>query len=165
MHHRVLLVAFLAVLLSGCTALSANVSRPAPAASAQVIPWVDTKPPAYHQGLAVPVGQAPQRACKADDLTATYRGAVGLTNGQMAGAIDLANVSATACVLEGVAAVDLFGAKGSTLSTSVYANNQFATTAVELQPARHASMEIDWTIYDEAGAGTCADGLAQAAAI
>ena len=67
------------LLLSSCAAFSANVPK-SPAASAQVIPWVDTKPAAYHQGLAVPAGQAPQRACKADDLAATYRGAMGLTN-------------------------------------------------------------------------------------
>ena len=165
MRIRVLPVIPVVVLLSGCGAFSATVPRPAPAAGDSVIPWIDVKPAAYHQGLAVPVGQAPLRACKADDLTATYRGAAGLTNGQMAGAIDLANVSSTPCVLEGVATVDLFGAKGSTLSTAAYANSQFATTAVVLQPAGHASMEIDWSIYDEAGAGTCADGLAQAAAI
>jgi Protein of unknown function (DUF4232) len=175
MRVRLFLLASLAVPITSCGALSANVSRPAPAASVQIIPWIDTKPPAYHEGLAVPVGLAPQRACTADDLTATYRGAAGLTNGQMAGAIDLANVSSTLCALEGVAAVDLFGAKGSTLSTSVYTNTQFAATPVILQPvgtlagdsvlAGHASMEIDWSIYDEAGAGTCADGLAQAAAV
>jgi Protein of unknown function (DUF4232) len=163
------------LLLSGCAALSATVPKPAPAATGQVIPWVDGKPAIFHQGLAVPVAMALPRACKGEDLTATYRGAMGLTNGQMAGAIDLANVSSSPCVLDGVAAVDLFGAKGSTLSTSVYANPQFTATPVVLQPvgalsgdgasAAHASMEIDWSMYDETGAGSCADGLAQAAAI
>ncbi len=174
MRIRVLAALPVVVFLSGCAALSATGPKPASAAGAQVIPWVDMKPTAYHQGLAVPVGPL-LRACKADDLTATYRGAMGLTNGQMAGAVDLTNVSSTTCVLEGVAAVDLFGAKGSTLSTSAYANPQFTATPVVLQPigtlptasasAAHASMEADWSIYDEAGAGTCADGLAQAAAI
>jgi len=174
MRIRALAALPVVVLLGGCAALSATGPKPAPAASAQVIPWVDMKPSAYHEGLAVPVAPL-LPACKADDLTATYRGATGLTNGQMAGTLDLANVSSTVCVLEGVAAVDLFGAKGSTLSTSAYTNPQFTATPVVLQPlgtlpsdsasAAHASMEVDWSLYDEVGAGTCADGLAQAAAI
>lgn len=163
------------VLLSGCGALATAVPKTAPAAGGHVIPWVDTKPAAYHQGLAVPVGGSFPPTCKAEDLTATYVGAMGLTNGQMAGSIDFANVSTTACVLEGIATVDLFGAKGATLSTSAYTNTQSTVVPIVLQPvaglspesvsAGHASVEIDWSVYDEAGAGSCPSGLAQAAAI
>jgi Protein of unknown function (DUF4232) len=175
MQRRVLAALPAVVLLSGCAALSVTTPRPAPAASAMAIPWVNTKPAIYHQGLAIPVGMSALPACKADGLTATYRGGMGLTNGQIGGAFDLANTSSAVCVLEGVPAVDLFGAKGSTLSTSAYTNPQVAAVPVVLQPlgalpsdnaaGAHASMEVDWSIYDESGAGTCADGLTQAAAI
>jgi hypothetical protein len=165
----------MALLVTGCGGPAAAV-LPAPAATAAAaIPWIDVKPPAYHQGLAVPLGEALPRACTGDDLTATYGGAMGLTNGQLKGTVDVANVSSTPCLLEGVGTVELFGAKGATLSTSVYTNTLLAASPIVLQPvaslttdsasAGHAAMEIDWSIYDEAGAGTCADGLAQAAAI
>src|SRR2546430_993037 len=162
------------LLLGGCGILAATVSKPAPAASDLVIPWIGTKPAAYHLGLAVPIGEAAARACRADDLTATYVGAMGLTNGHMTGAIDFANVSSTPCVLEGIAAVDLFGAKGATISTSAYTTLSTATPVVlqsvtglssENVSAGHASVEIDWSLYDEEGAGSCPPGLAQAAAI
>jgi len=174
MRIRVLVALPMVLLLGGCGLLAATVSKPAPAASDLVIPWTGTKPAAYHLGLAVPIGEAAARACRADDLTATYVGAMGLTNGQMTGAIDFANVSSTPCVLEGIAVVDLFGAKGATISTSAYTALSTATPVI-LQPvaglssesvsAGHASVEIDWSLYDEAGAGSCPPGLAQAAAI
>jgi len=165
MDLRVLLAAPAMVLLWGCASVPAAVSRPDPAASSSAIPWIDTKPSAYHEGLAVPVGQPPLRACKPDDLTATYAGAMGLTNGQMTGTIDLANVSSTACVLDGAAAVDLFGAKGATLSISTYSDTRFTAVPVVLQPAGRATIQLDWSQYDEAGDGTCAGGLVQAAAM
>lgn len=175
MRIRVLLVIPTVLLLSGCGAFSATGQKPAPAASDRVIPWIDAKPAAYHQGLAVPTGAALPPACSAADLTATYVGAMGVSNGQMQGAVDFANVSSSPCVLDGIASIDLFGAKGATLSTSVYTNTRFTATPVILQPlatlasdsawAGHASVEIDWSLYDETGAGTCPDGVAQAAAI
>ena len=58
MRIRVLLALSIVLLLSGCGALSATVPKPAPAASDLVIPWIGTKPAAYHQGLAVPIGEA-----------------------------------------------------------------------------------------------------------
>src|ERR1700682_5730373 len=174
MRTRVLVVAPVVLLLSSCGAFLAN-SPKSPAASAQVIPWVDSKPAAYHQGLAVPVGEAFPPTCRADDLTATYRGAMGVSNGQMQGTVDIANVSTTPCVLQGVAAVELFGAKGATLSTSLYTNTRFTTAPVVLQAVAglpnervldgHAWMEIDWSQFDEGGGGSCTPGLAQAAAI
>src|SRR5438132_3312329 len=174
MRIRVVIALPMILLLGGCGTLAATVSKPAPAASDLVIPWTGTKPAAYHLGLAVPIGEAAARACRADDLTATYVGAMGLTNGQMTGAIDFANVSSTPCVLEGIAAVYLFGAKGATISASAYTTLSTATPVV-LQSvtglssrsvsAGHASVEIDWSLYDEAGAGSCPPGLAQAAAI
>src|SRR2546430_16887850 len=106
------------LLLGGCGTLAATVSKPAPAASDLVIPWIGTKPAAYHLGLAVPIGEAAARACRADDLTARYVGAMGLTNGQMTGAIDFANASSTPCVLEGIGAADLFCPKRPALPTS-----------------------------------------------
>jgi hypothetical protein len=171
-----LLVALpMALVMTGCGAPAATVSAAPAATTGGVIPWIDTKPPAYHQGLAVPVGEALPGACTGGDLTATYVGAMGVSNGQMQGTVDLANVSSTPCLLEGIATVDLFGAKGTTLSTSAYTNTRFTATAVVLPPiaglsseiasAGHAFVEIDWSIYDEAGAGTCTGGLAQAAAI
>jgi hypothetical protein len=170
-----LLVVLPVLLLSGCGGLSATVPNSAPAATGHVIPWIDTKPAAYHQGLAVPSAAALPPACTSADLSATYRGAMGVTNGQMQGTVDFANVSSKPCVLEGIASIDLFGAKGATLSTSVYTNTRLTASPIIVQPlatlptdsawAGHASVEIDWSIYDEAGAGTCADGLAQAAAI
>src|SRR5438128_5783520 len=165
MNLRVLLAAPAMVLLWGCASVPAAVSRADPAASSSAIPWIDTKPNAYHEGLAVPVGQPPLRACKPDDLTATYAGAMGLTNGQMTGTIDLANASSTACVLDGAAAVDLFGAKGATLSISTYSDTRFTAVPVVLQPAGRATIQLDWSQYDEAGDGTCAGGLVQAAAM
>jgi hypothetical protein len=171
---RVLVAAPAVLLLSSCAAFSANVPK-SPAASAQVIPWIDTKPAAYHQGLAVPVGEPFPPTCRADDLTATYRGAMGVSNGQMQGTVDIANVSTTPCVLQGVAAVELFGAKGATLSTSLYTNTRFTSAPVVLQAVAglpnervldgHAWMEIDWSQFDEGGGGSCTPGLAQAAAI
>src|SRR2546423_1875496 len=173
MRNRTLVALPVVLLLSGCGGLAATDPKPAPAASDHVIPWIDAKPAAYHQGLAVPLGGPFPPTCKAEDLTAAYAGAVGLTNGQMAGSIDFANVSSTACVLEGIAAVDLFGAKGATLSTTTYTNTQSTVVPIVLQPvsglsplsAGHASVEIDWSLYDEAGGGSCPSGLAQAAAI
>ncbi|HEV2012296.1 MAG TPA: DUF4232 domain-containing protein [Candidatus Dormibacteraeota bacterium] len=175
MGRRLLVALPMALLVTGCGGPAATVS-PAPAATGDAaIPWIDTKPPAYHQGLAVPVGEALPGACTGSDLTATYGGAMGLTNGQLTGTVDLANTSSTPCLLEGIATVDLFGAKGATLSTSVYTNTRFTATAVVLHPVAglssesvssgHALVEIDWSIYDDAGAGTCTGGLAQAAAI
>jgi hypothetical protein len=84
-------------------------------------------------------------------------------------------MASTPCVLQGIATVDLFGAKGATLSTAEYTNPQSTVIPMVLQPvaglssqtvsAGHASVEIDWSLYDEAGAGSCPSGLAQAAAI
>jgi hypothetical protein len=174
MGLRALAAAVIAAVLSGCAAFSSSVQR-VPAASVQVIPWIDIKPAAYHQGLAVPLGEAFPPTCTAEDLTATYRGAMGATNGQMQGSVDIANVSSTPCLLQGTAAVELFGAKGATLSTSQYTNTRFTNVAVVLKAVPtlptesvlegHASMEIDWSQFDEGGGGTCTPGLAQAAAI
>src|SRR2546423_2534959 len=141
MRIRVLVALPMVLLLGGCGALAATVSKPAPAASDLVIPWVGTKPAAYHLGLAVPLGEATApAACKADDLTATYVGAMGLTNGQMTGSIDFANVSSAPCVLQGIATLDLFGAKGAGLATSGYTTLSTSTPVV-LQPVAGLSSE------------------------
>jgi hypothetical protein len=173
--RRLLAALPVVIVLTGCGAFSATAPKAAPAGSGDVIPWIDTKPAAYHQGLAVPLGEAFPPTCRADDLTATYGGAMGATNGQLTGTVDFANVSSTPCVLQGTATVELFGAKGATLSTSLYTDTRFAAAPVVLQPvallptesvsAGHAWMEIDWSLYDEGGGGTCTPGPAQAAAI
>lgn len=175
MNLRVVLLAPAALVLGACGGLPAAVSVAAPAAPKPVIPWIDTRPAGYHQGLAVPVSQPSARPCKADDLTATYLGAMGLTNGQVSGTIDFANVSSTACVLDGAATVDLFGAKGSTLSTVTYGDTQITAAPIVLLPvpglpaetasAGHATMQLAWSQYDEAGNGSCTAGLVQAAAV
>jgi len=168
MDVRAPVIVALAVSLSACAALS----RGAPATTDRAIPWIDAKPTGLHQGLATPVADGLPRACTANQLLATYGGAMALTNGQLQGSIGFVNTSAAACALQGAPTVQLLGSGGAPVAASFWMDNRFTASPIVLQPlaeplskatpsASQAWLEIDWSIYDESGDGKCSVPLAE----
>ncbi len=169
MHVRVVLVAPMVVLLAGCAALSATVSKAGPTGGVLAIPWIDTKPTTVAGALATPVVGSIPRPCQAKDLRAIYGGATGPVAGKMTAIVNLVNINQdhSDCVIQGIPSIQLFARQGQVALTQVSiassdANRVLLNPAAEppkpfIGKAGGAWLEVDWWIA-EPGAARCLAG-------
>ena len=163
MRARSLLLAVLAVALCGCAAgshLAAGMKNDPTAP----VPWISATPTTMllptPSLTVIPAGTRP---CQAADLQAVFGGIGALTGGQLGASILFGNRSASACVLEGVPAVQLFDSGGHQIPlTTRPAEGMPPPEPVLVQPgtadvqayiarAGIAYVGIEWQTHDEAG--------------
>ena len=170
MDMRVVVVAPLTVLLTGCAALSGTVSKPGPASADVAIPWIDVRPTAFGQGLATPVAGSDPRSCQRNDVQAIYGGATGPVAGRMTAIVNIVNINQALsdCVIQGMPAVQLFARQGQIALTQI-SIAQAQPRSILLNPAVEAPkpligktgeawLEVGWRIADP-GSAKCAAGL------
>jgi hypothetical protein len=173
MHVRGLVLVPLAVLLTGCAALSGTASKPGRSLDS-VVPWMDAKPTTMGAGLATPVDGNGPRACQRKDLHAIYGGATGPVRGRMTAIVDIVNLNQDQqdCVIQGMPAVVMSTLQGVINLTQV-STSSVPPTAILLNPAAEqpkpfsgkaggAWLEIGWKLFDQ-GSAKCSGGLQYAA--
>jgi hypothetical protein len=163
MRARSVVAAILAVALSGCAAgsqLAAGTKHD----PGDPVPWISATPTTMllptPSPTVIPVGTRP---CQAADLQTVFGGIGALTGGQLAASILFGNRSASACVLQGVPAVQLFDSGGHQIPlTTRPAEGLSPAQAVLVQPgtadvqahiprAGIAYVGIEWQTHDGAG--------------
>ncbi len=163
MRARSLLLAILAIALCGCAAgshLAAGMKNDPTAP----VPWISATPTTMLLPTPSPtVIPAGTRPCQAADLQTVFGGIGALTGGQLAASILFGNRSASACVLQGVPAVQLFDSGGHQIPLTTRPAEgvpppepvlvQPGTADVQAYIARAgiAYVGIEWQTHDEAG--------------
>ena len=163
MRARYFVLAILAIALSGCAAgsrLAAGTKHDA----TEPIPWISATPTTMllptPSPTPIPAGTRP---CQAADIQAVFGGIGALTGGQLAASILFGNRSASACVLWGVPAVQLFDSGGHQIPlTARPAQGLPPAGPILVQPgtadvqphiprAGIAYVGIEWQTHDGAG--------------
>ncbi len=163
MRARSLALAVLAVALCSCAATSHFAADTAQGNPSDPVPWISATPSSMllptPSPTVIPAGTHP---CQAADLRPVFGGISALTGGQLAASILFGNRSATACVLQGVPAVQLFDSGGHQIPLTTTASQGMPSDPVLVQPgtadvqahiprAGIAYAEIDWQTHDGAG--------------
>jgi len=163
MRARSVVLAVLALMLSGCAA-GAHLAAGTKGDPGDPVPWISAIPTTTML-LATPsptVIPADTRPCQAADLQAVFGGIGALTGGQLAASVLFGNQSATACVLQGVPAVQLFDSAGHQIpltntvaqgmpSDPVLVQSGTADVQAHIPRAGIAYVEMDWQTHDGAG--------------
>jgi len=176
MRARSLVLVVLAVALCGCAAGShlAAGMRNGPA---DPVPWISATPTTMLLPTPSPtVIPAGTRPCQAADLQAVFGGIGALTGGQLGASILFGNRSGSACILQGVPAVQLFDTGGHQIPlTTRPAEGLPPAEPVLVQPgtadvqayiprAGIAYVGIEWQTHDGAGLA-CAPTPKEATAV
>jgi hypothetical protein len=163
MRARSLALAVLAVALCGCAATSHFAADTAKGNPSDPVPWISATPSSMllptPSPTVIPAGTHP---CQAADLRSVFGGISALTGGQLAASILFGNRSATACVLQGVPAVQLVDSAGHQIPLTTTVAQGMPSDPVLVQPgtadvqahiprAGIAYAEIDWQTHDGAG--------------
>src|SRR5258708_22522287 len=127
------------------------------------VPWISATPTTMLLPTPSPtVIPAGMRACQAADLQPVFGGIGALTGGQLAASILFGNGSASACVLQGVAGVELFDRSGHQIPLATRVAERMPSDPILVQPgtadvqagiprAGIAYAEMDWQTHDGAG--------------
>src|SRR6266851_913475 len=163
MRARSLALAVLAVALCSCAATSHFAADTAQGKPSDPVPWISATPSSMRRPTPsptlIPAGTQP---CQAADLRPVFGGISALPGGQLAASILFGNRSATACVLQGVPAVQLFESAGHQIPLTTTVAQGMPSDPVLVQPgtadvqahiprAGIAYAEIDWQTHDGAG--------------
>ena len=163
MRTRLVLAGALMVCLTACGSV-----RPSPAASANVIPWINAAP-AMPTPTPPPVVPAGTRPCAMADLRVAYEGAGGLGGGQLAATIGFVNTSATPCVLQGAPGVALLDARGNVIKTTpsgyLITDRSDPVLMASGGGSRQAYVPLAWPAIDLPNGGLPCPSAATAAAI
>jgi len=176
MRARSLVLVVLAVALCGCAAGShlAAGMRNGPA---DPVPWISATPTTMLLPTPSPtVIPAGTRPCQAADLQAVFGGIGALTGGQLGASILFGNRSGSACILQGVPAVQLFDtgghqiplttrpAEGLPPAEPVLVQPGTADVQADIPRAGIAYVGIEWQTHDGAGLA-CAPTPKEATAV
>jgi Protein of unknown function (DUF4232) len=142
--------------------------RLAPAASTNVIPWINAAP-AMPTPTPPPVIPAGTRPCAMGDLRVTYEGGEGLGGGQLVATIAFVNTGITPCSLEGVPGVALLDARGNMINTNpsgyLITDRSDPVLMAAGGGSRQAYVPLAWPAIDLPNGGLPCPSAATAAAI
>ena len=163
MRARSVVLAVLALMLSGCAA-APQLAAGTKGDPGDPVPWISATPTttmllATPSPTVIPAGTRP---CQAADLQVVFGGIGALTGGQLAASVLFGNQSASACVLQGVPAVQLFDSAGHQIpltntvaqgmpSDPVLVQSGTADVQAHFPRAGIAYVEMDWQTHDGAG--------------
>jgi hypothetical protein len=163
MRARSLALAVLAVALCSCAATSHFAADTAKGNPSDPVPWISATPSSMllptPSPTMIPAGTRP---CQAADLQAVFGGIGAFTGGQLAASILFGNRSASACVLQGVPALQLFDSAGHQIPLTTRTAEGMPSDPILVQPgtadvqagsprAGIGYAEIDWQTHDGAG--------------
>jgi hypothetical protein len=162
MHARPLALAVIALILCGCAATS-HVAAGAKGSPNDPVPWISATPATMQLPTLSPtVIPASTRPCQAADLQVVFGGISALTGGQLAASILFGNRSASPCILQGVAGVQLVDRSGHQIPLTTTVPPGIRSDPILVQPGTGdvqahipregiAYAEIDWPTHDGAG--------------